>query len=41
MAERGKVKQAEGEDAMTQIVGAIRALVDDGAISLVEDESEE
>ncbi|WP_170418212.1 flagellar motor switch protein FliG [Ruegeria arenilitoris] len=36
IAERGKVKQAEAEEAMTQIVGAIRKLVDAGTITLVE-----
>lgn len=41
MTERGKVKQAEAEEAMTQIVGAIRDLVDGGAITLVEEEAEE
>ena len=41
IAERGKVKLSEAEEAMTIIVGAIRALVDEGAISLVEEDSEE
>ncbi|SDW26543.1 flagellar motor switch protein FliG [Ruegeria halocynthiae] len=42
MAERGKVKHSDAEDAMSQIVAAIRALLDEGTISLVEtDESEE
>ncbi|WP_170782986.1 flagellar motor switch protein FliG [Ruegeria lacuscaerulensis] len=41
MTERGKVKQAEAEEAMTQIVGAIRDLVDGDAITLVEEEAEE
>lgn len=41
MAERGRVKQAEAEDAMTQIVGAVRTLVDAGTIVLVETEEEE
>lgn len=42
MAERGKVKQTEAEEAMTQIVIAIRALLDEGAITLIEtDESED
>lgn len=38
MAERGKVKQAEAEDAMTEIVGAIRNLLDEDAIALIEQE---
>ncbi|MCG7521317.1 flagellar motor switch protein FliG [Ruegeria sp. Ofav3-42] len=41
VGERGKVKLPETEEAMTQIVGAIRALVDEGAISLIEEDSEE
>ncbi|WP_420587271.1 flagellar motor switch protein FliG [Ruegeria sp.] len=41
MAERGKVKQADAEGAMAQIVGAIRTLADDGAITLIEEENEE
>ncbi|EEE37834.1 flagellar motor switch protein FliG [Rhodobacteraceae bacterium KLH11] len=41
MAERGKVKQADTEEAMSQIVAAIRALLDDGAITLVEPEGTE
>jgi len=41
IGERGKVKQSDAEDAMTQIVGAIRTLVDDGTIALIEDESED
>ncbi len=41
MAERGKVKQSDNEDAMTQIVGAIRALVDEGTITLIEEDSDE
>ncbi len=41
MTERGKVKQSETEEAMTQIVGAIRTLLDDGAITLVEQEDGE
>ncbi len=40
MTERGKVKQAEAEDAMSAIVGAIRTLLDEGAITLVEQEEE-
>jgi len=40
VAERGKVKQADAEEAMTQVVGAIRALVDDGTITLIEEEAE-
>lgn len=36
MAERGKVKQAEAEDAMSQVVGTIRTLLDQGAITLIE-----
>ena len=38
MAERGKVKQSDSEEAMSQIVAAIRALLDEGAIALVEAE---
>ena len=41
ITERGKVKLSEAEDAMTLIVGAIRALVDEGTITLVEEDSEE
>lgn len=41
IGERGKVKQSDAEDAMTQIVGAIRTLADEGTIMLIEEESEE
>ncbi|WP_170396244.1 flagellar motor switch protein FliG [Ruegeria arenilitoris] len=41
IGERGKVKQSEAEEAMTQIVGAIRALVDEGTIALIEEDNEE
>ncbi|WP_170325317.1 flagellar motor switch protein FliG [Ruegeria arenilitoris] len=41
MSERGKVKQSEAEVAMTQIIGAIRALVDEGTITLIEEASED
>ncbi|WP_254444900.1 flagellar motor switch protein FliG [Ruegeria atlantica] len=41
IAERGKVKQPEAEAAMTQIVGAIRNLVDERAITLLEEETED
>ncbi|MEX0367557.1 MAG: flagellar motor switch protein FliG [Ruegeria sp.] len=41
MGERGKIKQADAEQAMTEVVGAIRALLDEGAITLVEPEEEE
>lgn len=41
MAERGRVKQAEAEEAMTQIIGAVRTLVDAGTIILVETEEDE
>ena len=41
ISERGKVKLSEAEDAMTQIVGAIRTLVDEGAITLIEEDSED
>ena len=41
MAERGRVKQSEAEEAMTEIVGAIRTLVDDGTLTLVEPEEDE
>lgn len=40
MADRGKVRQSEAEDAMAQIVGVIRALLDDGTITLVETDEE-
>lgn len=40
IGERGKVKLSETEEAMTLIVGAIRALVDEGAISLIEEDRE-
>lgn len=41
IAERGKVKQSEAESAMTQVVGAVRTLVDDGAIALIEEDRED
>ncbi|MEX0308224.1 MAG: flagellar motor switch protein FliG [Ruegeria sp.] len=42
MTERDKIKQSDAEEAMSQIVAAIRALLDEGAITLVEmDETEE
>ena len=41
MAERGRVKQSEAEDAMTQVVAAIRTLVDGGSITLIEKDDEE
>lgn len=41
MAERGKVRQSDAEEAMTQVVGAVRTLVDEGAITLVEEDSED
>ncbi len=41
IAERGKVRQSDAEEAMTQIVGAVRTLVDEGAITLVEEDSED
>lgn len=41
IAERGTVKLSEAEDAMTQIVGAIRTLVDEGAVTLIEEDSDE
>ncbi|NOD62947.1 MULTISPECIES: flagellar motor switch protein FliG [unclassified Ruegeria] len=40
MGERGRVKQSEAEDAMTQVVGAIRTLADAGTIALVDPEEE-
>ncbi|WP_209503520.1 MULTISPECIES: FliG C-terminal domain-containing protein [unclassified Ruegeria] len=40
IAERGRVKQSEAEDAMTQIVGAVRALSDAGTIVLIEKEED-
>ncbi len=40
IAERGRVKQSEAEDAMTQIVGVIRNMVENGAISLIETDEE-
>ncbi len=39
--ERGKVKLAEAEEAMTLVIGSIRTLVDEGAIALIEEDSEE
>lgn len=41
IAERGRVKQSEAEDAMTQIVGAIRDMVDEGTISLIETDNDD
>jgi flagellar motor switch protein FliG len=41
IAERGRVKQSEAEDAMTQIVGAIRDIVDEGTISLIETDDDD
>jgi len=41
IGERGKVKPAETDAAMTQIVGAIRDLTDDGTITLKEDDENE
>ncbi len=41
IGDRGKVKRAEAEEAMTQVVGAIRNLVAEGAITLIEEDSEE
>ncbi|TMV06379.1 flagellar motor switch protein FliG [Ruegeria sediminis] len=41
MRDRGAVKQAEAERAMTEIVGAIRRLVDDGAIAFKSPDEEE
>ncbi|NOC91060.1 flagellar motor switch protein FliG [Ruegeria sp. HKCCD6604] len=41
MAERGPVKQSEAEDAMTQVVAAVRVLVDAGSIVLIENDDEE
>ncbi len=41
MGERGKVRQKDADDAMAQIVGVIRALVDEGAITLIEEEGDE
>ncbi len=41
MAERRRVKQSEAEEAMTEIVGAIRTLVDDGTLTMVEPEEDE
>lgn len=38
VGERGKVKQAEAEEAMAQIVTAIRDLLDDGQVKLIETE---
>ncbi len=38
--ERGKMKLSEAEDAMTLVVSAIRNLVADGAIVLIEEDSE-
>lgn len=41
MGERGRVRQSEAEDAMTQVVGAIRMLVDAGTIALIENDEDE
>ncbi len=41
IADRGKVKRPEAEDAMAQIVGVIRALSDGGTLKLVEAEDAE
>ena len=41
IGERGKVKQSDAETAMTEIVAAIRLLVDEGAVSLIEEETED
>ncbi len=41
ITERGKVKLAEAEEAMTLVIGSIRTLVDEGAIALIEEDSEE
>ncbi len=41
MAERGKVKPAEAEEAMSQIIVAIRTLLDDGSITLVETDDDD
>ncbi|SLN14361.1 Flagellar motor switch protein FliG [Ruegeria meonggei] len=41
IAERGKVRQSDAEETMTQVVGAVRTLVDEGAITLVEEDSED
>ncbi|MEM1005780.1 MAG: FliG C-terminal domain-containing protein [Pseudomonadota bacterium] len=38
--ERGKVRQSDAEAAMAQIVGAIRTLLDEGAIKLVESDDD-
>ena len=38
--DRGNVKSRDGETAMTAIVGAIRQLVDDGGIQLIEEDPE-
>jgi len=41
ISERGKIKQADAEEAMAQIVGTIRALADEGTITLIEEETED
>lgn len=41
MSERGRIRQAEAEQAMAEIGGAIRALVDEGAITLSDPDGEE
>lgn len=41
IGERGRVKQAEAEGAMTQIVTAIQNLAGEGAITLLESETED
>ncbi|WP_281994443.1 flagellar motor switch protein FliG [Ruegeria faecimaris] len=41
MDEVGKIKQPDAEEAMTQIIGAIRTLVDEGTITLRDDDGDE
>lgn len=40
MTERGRVKQAETEDAMAAIINTIRTLLDEGTIALVEEDED-
>ena len=41
MTERGKVKQVDAEEAMSNVITAIRALLDEGTITLVEEDEDE
>ena len=41
MAERGKVKEKDAEEAMNQIIGAIRTLEASGELAMVQEEEDE